>query len=112
MAGNANANAQEETFEEQLRRYCEHKSGIHKKRFKEFEEKEAKAKAAREKALKDKAAKQKSTSKWKQMWFTLTILNIIPIFLFGGLPLRRVLKSTLLLPPIDDPLPPSVFNNM
>ena len=60
MAANPRVNAQEETFEEQLRRYCEQSSDIHKKRFREFEEREAKAKEAKEKALKDKAAKQKT----------------------------------------------------
>ena len=54
--------------DEQLRRYCEQSSDIHKKRFREFEEREAKAKEAKEKALKDKAAKRKTISKWKHIW--------------------------------------------
>jgi hypothetical protein len=68
MAANPRVNAQEETFEEQPRRYCEHSSEIHKKSFREFQEREAKAKAAKEKALKDKAAKRKTISKCKQIW--------------------------------------------
>ena len=68
MAANPRVNAQEETFEEQLRMYCEHSSNIHKQRFKWFEAREAKVIAAKEKARKDRVAKRKAITKWKKLW--------------------------------------------